>query len=68
MQLSMAVKIELNAQTRAGLAEAEAGNEDEHHDGCVCAGKPAAIKTGDDDCSKIGFRCECSLNDCLAIF
>lgn len=40
MQLSMAVKIELNAQTRAGLAEveAEAGNEDEHGDadGCVC--------------------------------
>lgn len=35
MQLSMAVKIELNAQTRAGLAEAEAGNEDEHEDGCV---------------------------------
>lgn len=36
MQLSMAVKIELNAQTRAGLAEA--GNEDEHEDadGCVC--------------------------------
>lgn len=33
MQLSMAVKIELNAQTRAGLAEAEAGNEDA--DGCV---------------------------------
>lgn len=38
MQLSMAVKIELNAQTRAGLAEAGAGNEDEHEDadGCVC--------------------------------
>lgn len=37
---------------------------------CVsgAAGKPDAIKTGDDDCSKIGFRCECSLNDCLAIF
>lgn len=34
MQLSMAVKIELNAQTRAGLAEA--GNEDEDDDWCVC--------------------------------
>lgn len=46
MQLSMVVKIELNAQTRAGLAEA--GTEDVD----VLAGKPEAIKTGDDgdDC------------------
>lgn len=50
MQLSMVVKIELNAQTRAGLAEAatEAATEDVD----VLAGKPEAIKTGDDgdDC------------------
>lgn len=67
MQLSMVVKIELNAQTRAGLAEAatEAATEDVD----VLAGKPEAIKTGDDgdDCQS-GFRCECSLNDCQAIF
>lgn len=65
MQLSMVVKIELNAQTRAGLAAAAAAAEDAD----VLAGKPEAIKAGDDgnDCW-IGFRCECSLNDCLAIF
>lgn len=67
MQLSMVVKIELNAQTRAGLAAAAAAAAAEDAD--VLAGKPEAIKAGDDgnDCW-IGFRCECSLNDCLAIF